>query len=284
MRPRTGSNRPVEPAPASHSIKWAKLPFERCIEYIHQVDRVLHLCMQGLSHVSTLPALAKALVELDKADGAVPFSPEQQRHLDETNTRAQFAKAEIDDGFPILHSHTVIALWGALEALVSDLAIAWLENEPSTLQNDEFARLKIPLAEYERLSKCDRMAFLVKELARSLNADFKLGIGKFEVLLEALGLSGAVDDNVRRTLFEMSQVRNVLVHRAGIVDGRFKEACPWVAVEVGEKLRVDHKTYVRYVDATHEYVLCLINRVRVRFGIGPYEPTKKDNSSDSGAA
>ena len=243
-------------------MNWARPPFERCIDYIHEADRLLYLCIQGLSHVSRMPALAKALADLDDASADAPLGPEKQRDLDEIDACARFAQEEIDKKFPVLHAHTSIALWAALEALVEDLAMAWLLNEPDVLSHDQFARLRVTLAEYERLDKQDRMSFLVKELARSTNADFKLGIGRFEVLLEPLGLAGAIDDDVKRMLFELSQVRNVLVHRAGIVDRRFKEACPWIHVEIGSKLRIDHESYVRYYSAVYDYILCLINRDR----------------------
>ena len=255
--------------------KWPAQPFERCFDYIAETDRVLHLSIQGLSLITRMPPLARVLTK---------FIPEQDQDLKETEACAKFAQEEIDKGFPILHAHALTSLWGALDALITDLASVWLLNEPSVLARDQFAKLKIPLAEYELLGKENRMSFLVKELTRSLNADFKLGIGKFEVILEALGLVGEVEEDVRRTLLEMSQVRNVLVHRAGTVDRRFKESCPWVEVEVGSRLRIDHARYVRYSKAMHDYVLCLINRVRVHFGIEPFAEesvTEDSPNSDS---
>ncbi|MFY9611499.1 MAG: hypothetical protein WAU45_23165 [Blastocatellia bacterium] len=76
-------------------MKWAALPFQRSIEYIEELDRVLLLCMQGLEHISTLPALAIALAELYKKDDETPLTPDQQSHLDAINTRVEFAKGEI---------------------------------------------------------------------------------------------------------------------------------------------------------------------------------------------
>lgn len=57
------------------------------------------------------------------------------------------------------------------------------------------------------------MTYITKELSRSLNADFKRGVGQFEAILDAIGLAGPVDPDVRRTLLELNEVRNVLVHR-----------------------------------------------------------------------
>jgi len=255
--------------------KWASVPFDACLANIQELNRILHLCIQGLSQITKLPALAKALVNIKNGVDNLPFTPEQQRELDETNMLAEFAKTEVENQFPVLHAHTVIALWGSLETLVFDLATTWITNKPSVLKKEQFSKIKVSLSEYSNLRKAERIAFLVKEISRSLNADFKLGVNKFETILETLDLSGPVEDEVKRTLFEMSQVRNVLVHRSGIVDRRFREACPCYPTKLGEKIQIDHKKYKRYMDAIEEYILCLINRVRVKLDLGIYEPEKE---------
>lgn len=53
-----------------------------------------------------------------------------------------------------------------------------------------------------------------------------LGVARFETLLALVELSGAIDEEHRKGLFELQQVRNVIVHRAGIVDRRLREQCP----------------------------------------------------------
>jgi len=257
-------------------MKWAKPPLQRCIDYVHDADRILDLCVEGLTYVSRRPGLVEALVDVDRLDGTAPPEDEIQHLLDSTRERAKFAAQEIECGFPTLHAHTVVALWGALDALVSDLMTSALLNEPSVLAGERFARIKVPLAEYERLGAEGRMAFLAAEVARAINADLKPGVGKFEALLENIGLAGAVDDAVRRNLLEMSEVRNLLVHRAGIVDSRFAAACPWLTPKLGDKHTVTHSDYARYNEALHDYLFCLINRVRGHFGIEPYQRPGRD--------
>jgi hypothetical protein len=248
--------------------KWIKPPFNRFIDYIDETDRILYLCMQGLVHMTKLPALAEAVIDFDP-QSPESTEPEERAHLEGTHQRAKFSAEEIERGFPVLHAHAVVALWAALEALVSDLMVTWLLNESAVLSNGQFAKIRMPLAEYERLAKDERMAFLVSELARSLNASFKPGIAKFEALLGAIDLGGAVEDDVRRTLLELSQVRNIIVHRAGVIDSRFREACPWLGLEVGVQNRVTHEQYLKYSQASHNYALCIINRVRVKDGLAP---------------
>ena len=80
-------------------------------------------------------------------------------------------------------------------------------------------------------------------------------------------MSGSVEEHVKRTLFEMNQVRNVLVHKRGIADRRLVEACPWLNLSLGDSVKVDHKMFQRYDEAVQKYVLTIMDRVSERFGL-----------------
>ena len=81
------------------------------------------------------------------------------------------------------------------------------------------------------------------------------------------GLSGPVDDNVRRDLFELNQIRNAWVHRSGFADRRLVESCPWLNLKVGDAIRIDHKTTERYYNSVMAYALELIVRNGEYFGV-----------------
>ncbi len=199
----------------ANETAWAKPLFVQFLDYAEEADRILHLCMRGLGAVSRMPALARALeAEIDwPGEPAAEPDPEGARRVAEAERWGKFAETEITDGFPALHSHAVIALWASLEVLVADLAASWLLQERGALAREPIARLKISVARWAGLDEAERMTYITKELSRSLNADFKRGVGQFEAILDAIGLAGPVDPDVRRTLLELNEVRNVLVHR-----------------------------------------------------------------------
>lgn len=188
------------------TMKWAKPAFERFTKYLMEADRLLHLCMEGITGISRVVPLAEALADLDRFDkpGIDPDLLEES--VEEQRMRARLAQAEIDKGFPLLHAHTVVGVWGALEATVIDFLVTWITNEPDALQEEAFAKIKIPLAEFECLDKDDRMRVLVNELERSLRSQFKAGVSRFEALLSVIGLSGPINEEVRKTLYEMFHV------------------------------------------------------------------------------
>jgi hypothetical protein len=79
-------------------------------------------------------------------------------------------------------------------------------------------------------------------------------------------MSGPIEESTSKDLFEMSNVRNVLVHRSGIADRRFHERCPWRPETKGIRLTVSHTDYQRYLAAIHLYLFELLVRDLIRQG------------------
>jgi len=236
--------------------------------------------------------LVEALANLDETTGG-----DASRHdVNAARQRANFAQSEIDNDFPVLHGQAIVASWGLLEAMVEDLVVCSLADEPKYRTSDALSRVKITLGQYDSLNEEERMRYLAREYARQSSADLKKGAAAFETLLGPVGLAGALADDVRRDLFELSQVRNVLVHRSGVADRRLLESCPWLDLQVGEKIRITHGVYAVYSWAINDYVVTLLEREIVRCGhtpdhasavMGPHHhprPTKSpETNSDTGA-
>ena len=132
---------------------------------------------------------------------------------------------------------------------------------------DEVKKLKIPYGEFLAIDEETRAAYLTDMLERALQSPVKRGIGRFETLLSPFGLNGEVESDLRKTLFEMQQVRNVLVHKLGVVDSKFRRDCPWFDVPEGAVLQVSAEMAHRYSHAVGDYLVVLINRVRARYDL-----------------
>jgi hypothetical protein len=241
----------------------------RFADGILQVDRVLRLSIEGIAQVSQMVPLVEALANYEVVTGE--RETDDERDIESARKRSEFAQREIDTGFPVLHAQAVVASWGFIEAMVEDLVVCLLMVEPGHLSHDSLRRIRIPLAEYESLEPEERMRFLVKEFARQSSADLKQGVSGFEMLLDLVGLSGAIDAEIRRDLFELSQVRNVVVHRSDVADRRFCDACPWLGLSPGDQVRVSHEDYLRYSSAVGEYFTVILERDLVRTGVSPEE-------------
>jgi hypothetical protein len=251
---------------------WAKRTFADFLDDTQALYEVLHLCVQGISVATRMPALVRAL-RSDPTDyqegeiaGAARLAKLTSPEIDAAEYRAALAQREVDNGFNTVHSQGVLSLWSALEDLVKTFVARWLAEIPETRREPPWSDLRIKLGEYEQLDEDQKGYYLVDLAEQNTGAAFRRGVNRFECLLEKLGLSGPVSDEIAKLVFEMQQVRNVIAHRRGVADKRFCESCPTYGVTVGKKVIVSHDKYSAYIGATHGYVGELIFRTGEKFG------------------
>ncbi len=184
---------------------------------------------------------------------------------DTLEPEAAFVQQECMNGFPLLHAHTLVGCWGAFEAAIEDFGIGLLINEPRWLQGEAFSRLKIPLARFEILEKDERMRLLIQELQKSEGGSRKPGTTSFDHVLNQFQLSGDVDPGIKQTIWEMYNVRNVIVHRASVVDRRLVDGCPWMGLKIGQLVVVTNPMLKGYADALSGYIHSLLEQLSQRY-------------------
>lgn len=179
---------------------------------------------------------------------------------------AAFADTQRVHGAPYLYGLCVVRLWTLLEAAVDELVVSAMHEPLPGRDQTVLAKLKGPLIEFRASSPDEQVELLAETLKHVTDAPLKLGVGRFEAVLGPLGLGGSVDEHVRRTLFELSQIRNCVVHKSGKVDRRLTEACPWLKLSRGEVIHVQASMVHTYLSAAYWYLLELRCRIDVRMG------------------
>jgi hypothetical protein len=249
----------------------ATVALKRYIDYYEESGRLLHLSMQGIGVLRGIPQIAESLAAIETAatqddDGLPADYPEATKtRIERAKEHAAFAEQECSLGFPLLHSHTLVGVWGAFEAAIEDTLVDLLIHNDALLQSPAFSKVKIPLAEFEGLEKDERMRFLISEIDRT-HGGGKRGVERFEILLDPFGLSGAVEPQTKNLIWEMHHVRNVIVHRAGIADRRLVTACLQMGLKVGETVKITHEALNKYSIALSNYALIIICRLGTQAG------------------
>lgn len=205
--------------------------------------------------------LAEALADFDHSERKAKDGEEGIKQLRED---AKFAEVEVERGFPLLHAHSLVGLWGAVEVLFEDVLVAWLVNKPQLLGHSSFRKIRVPGAQFTLLDKEEQMRVLARELQRSQAINQKRGVDRFEALLEPLGIGGTVDKEVKQSILEMYHVRNIIVHCAGVADRRIAEDCPWMKINVGELVPINGQVYSRYSHSLTQYVVSVVHSARRR--------------------
>ena len=65
----------------------------------------------------------------------------------------------------------------------------------------------------------------------------------------------------------MHHIRNVIVHRASLADRRLVQNCPWLGLKLGDKVLVTHQSLGAYGEALAKYVLTILERACLRYGV-----------------
>ena len=215
--------------------------------YLESTRTLVTLTYDGLNFAQSMPQVSEL----------VGVGEEKSKEL---KAKALKATEHIEQGFSILHAHSLLGLWGALECFVEDIFKARLLSDPSLLAHSKFAKLKLPVDVF-LMSDADRVTAIATEFTRHTNADLGHGVGRFERLLEPVNLAGEVPREIRDAIYEAQQIRNVWAHRAGIADTRFCESCPNFPVSIGEKVAVSKEKFDDFVSSAEEYGFLIIKRL-----------------------
>ncbi|MDR4477249.1 MAG: hypothetical protein R3B11_14765 [Nitrospira sp.] len=243
---------------------WATGPFHDFLGHQQDLARILHMSASGISMLRGRYQAIKVLKEIDG-------EAEETDDLKWAEREKELAQQEVDNDFPLLHEQATVFLWGSLEALVRSFAASWLANRPETWRNEAIKRLRVRLGDYQSLDPTERCLWVVDLLDQESGGPLHAGVARFESLLQPLGLTGAFPEEGRKALFELSQIRNAIVHRRGRADRRLIDACPWLIISSGEQIKISHAMWKSYDAVVSEYVMELIQRVRESFGLKRYK-------------
>lgn len=186
------------------------------------------------------------------------LSTEQKAGADKAIAMAQ---REVDSDFELMHALILVAAWGSFEAFIEDVCKAVLAMDRKLLTSKAFEGVKIPAsALVDDLD--DQIHLIFAEASKKLNADLKIGVGKFEHLLALVGLegNGDISDELRGAIFYAQQTRNVWAHRSGKADKRFLERCPNKGYSLGNTVKISTEQNHIHLHALMTYGVLVVNR------------------------
>jgi len=231
------------------------------LEHVGEIHRSLWLSKQAILRMVSLGDQMKAALAYRREfpeEGKDPAELEERaRRADEM---AALAKSEVESDFPILHGQTAVSLWGMFEAILEDFCIEWMESYPRALDNPQICRLKLPLVQFINMNKREQCRVILHELQRATGVELAAGVTVAEKTLDVFGLVPTVEPDLRRNIFELHQVRNVVVHRGGIADKKFVDACPWTGIVTSARIQLGTEDYRRYAGSVDQYLSAVVRK------------------------
>jgi hypothetical protein len=183
---------------------------------------------------------------------------ENQRTLERITGFAESAQKQVDVNFSDLNSQIVVMLYAHLEAGIKNIILEVFKYI-NIAEIDDLNKMKISI-KYIGYDEEEKMDHLFSEYESLIARGLSYGISRFEALLKPIGLSGDVDKKVIKGIGEFSQLRNLLLHKGGIVDTHFKTHCPWVNCRLKEKFIVTDKEISRYRFSVLAYLMTIVYR------------------------
>lgn len=207
---------------------------------------VKSLARYGVSELATAGQEAKEI------------TPAEREYIGEAIT---ILNGEEKSGYSFLLTQATINTYTYLEAAIRSLVIGSLHSADKGSDNAVLRSIQVPYAAFRSLSEEEQWAYLYDQYEKAVGAGLKQGVRRFESLLEPLGFSGPRNEAVDDVIYELAQVRHLLLHQGGLVDKKFTEACPWYASQLGRKLTITPEMFDNYNHAVMEYIAILMKRI-----------------------
>jgi hypothetical protein len=168
-----------------------------------------------------------------------------------------FIREESVNNFGSFFKPYSILIWTHLETFIKNFIVAWIKTNSQSLE------IPIVKATYEKLQNYEdeeeKYHALIDNLELRVRSPNSFGIKKFENILRIFSLDGEVDKDIQNALLELQQVRNLLVHRRGIVDKKILDICNWV-VSYGKEVFIDQEIFEWYIESSFKYAILVTDR------------------------
>ena len=172
-----------------------------------------------------------------------------------TEEPVAIARERESDGLRTLHSNLCVSFWAAIETTVEEILINHLLQfeEAPTKAAAQAAPRKLPNGT-DREGARDFVRAWEKALGQ---AGFINVIKRLSLMLRAFDLVVDLHEEHQRRLTELSEFRNLAVHRRGVIDSRYLAKVPWCTLPVGTPFPLDPATVTTIYEASTTFALGL---------------------------
>jgi hypothetical protein len=236
------------------------LPFNSCAKELVDLSLFLQICAHGISTATKAQDAVRLNARIKRALGEPAEDPEPE----DLERAAEFERVATEHqnlGFTFLFGLGVIKLWSLAETTVDSIVASRLVDPCCWGDHDQLKILEGPLVDFARLSPSEQASFLAHSLREAVKAKFQKGVGRFEAVLNPVGLGGSIDKDVKRLILELQQVRHICVHNAGCADGQFLKECPWIDLQPGNKVLLTEDRFYSYALALKWYLVEIAQRM-----------------------
>lgn len=233
---------------------WLLTPATNLVSYLANQTMIAGLTQRTMIAAEAMPTflvLAQKALPPDQVHAHTAI----KKLIAGAATDAAFAADEIANGFNTIFSHHAVAMWGAVETTIEQTLVSHIRKLPDAAAVVAGSASSLNTGKLRTTTEREAKA-TIKMWEQAIKIDSAMG--RSVKMLKAFDINISLSSDLSRELDEMSEIRNIIVHRAGFADERFMKKCPWTKSKAGDFLTVDRARLDRYISATHKFAVALV--------------------------
>ena len=217
------------------------------------------LLQRALTHIESgrplLQLAAQRLASAGNADAIEPLA----RLLAAAPIQEQWAAELRSTDYASLNAHALVAIWGALETCIEDLVVAILSNVPTAAATVSAAGVRVNSNKVASSATEEDLRALYRKIEEHVRVKQDV-VQTYEKVLRLFGLSAACPEHTD-ALLSANALRNVIVHRGGIIDERAVRQAQALAPRLGTKCMIKRDDFLMYHQAVSAWLIALMQSV-----------------------
>lgn len=237
---------------------WILDPVTSAVTFVAEEAKISGLLQRALAYIEggrpmlELAARSLAATHNRKAVGAI------RRLLSEAPIQESWAAELRFNNYALLNGHSLVAIWGALETCIEDTVISILATDSAAPTLLARAGVRIPNV-YPASEDDDGLRKLFRKAEDAVRVKYDV-VQTQENLLQIFGLTASCPEH-KEMLLSVNSIRNVLVHRGGIIDAKAVQQASILAPVLGKKFRVTQELYLQCHEAVSQTLVVLIRSI-----------------------
>lgn len=228
--------------------------------HIHQLNGVFAHSIEF--YEKRIEALINANKVLSK------YAPEEEWESEDEVKEKQkkiikAVRKEIADNFYSVKTGELILLYSRFEAAITEVVYVFFQTTKAAAYPD-VDNAKSNLKVFMALNARNQKTYIADLYIQQKSANIKYGFQRFEAILEPLFGKSVIDERIKNDIFKFAQLRNLLIHKNGIVDSQFKNIFKESKCVLGKRLNITANLMNLCINSIVVYADEIVERIKAR--------------------
>lgn len=239
--------------------EWILAPLFSAVRFVGEEAKVGGLLKRALTHLENgrpfLELTVQHLIAMGKTEDLEPI----QRLLVAAPIQEQWATELRNTDYAVLNAHSLVAIWGALEACVEDIVVAILAKDPAAMASIATAGIRVNSDRMTSTPADGDLRILYRKIEDAVRVKYDV-VQTQENILNLFGLSAGCLEH-KSALLSANALRNAIVHRGGIIDDKSVRQAPALASLIGTTCIITCTEFLKYHEAVSACLVALVGSV-----------------------